>query len=235
MKSILAAVGASTVGILFFTVTTNAQFPRFTPGDSGYYWRTDIGAAIPNDGHLTEFGGFRSGQDVDYDVGFALDLVGGYAFNPNFATELQLGGTWNYIDSIQGASIDDTFFSSVPILANIVLQYPIPRTIVVPYVGAGVGGAATFFDTDGLYQRTPGGGFVALYGSESDFVFAWQARAGLRFELNDQLSFGLGYRFLYLDSSSYDYDSAYHGGPDFKLGLSEHQSHTVALTFHMKF
>jgi opacity protein-like surface antigen len=234
MKRLLVLTSACALGTFLAGTPVQGQFLSFDSGEAGFYWRADAGAAIPEDGHLTHLGGFPSGQTVEYDPGVALDLAGGYSFNRYFSTELQVGGTWHYINSIEGAYSDDSSFGTIPILGNIVLQLPIPETRLVPYLGVGAGGAATFFDTDELFFRTPGGSF-SLHGGDSDFVFAWQAKGGLRFDLNEKMSLGLGYRYLYTDDSSYSYDSAFRRGPDFKLGLSSHHSHTVALTFQMRF
>ncbi|MHC1768737.1 MAG: porin family protein [Verrucomicrobiia bacterium] len=235
MKSLVATLGAFTLAALVSATTAHAQYRSFSTGDAGFYWGLDVGPTMAEDGHLTDFGGLKSSQDIDYDVGIRLNMAGGYAFNQNFATELELGWSLNTIDSIQGANTSDTWFSTVPILANVVLQYPIPRTVLVPYIGAGVGGAVTVFDTDGLFQPLPGGGGVVLHGSDSDFVFAWQAKAGLNFELNEMISLGIGYRFLWIDESSYSYEAAWFRGPDLSFGISKHLSHTVALTFQMRF
>jgi len=234
VKPTTFSVGALTLGAFLFSPTTHAQPRSFITDDAGFYWWIDAGATIPQDGHLTEFGGWTSGQTVKYDVGGGLDVAAGYAFNQYIATELQFGGTWNSIDSIEGGAVDDTYFATAPILANLVLQCPIPRTRLVPYLGAGVGGAATVFDTDGFTLPAPGGS-VTLYGSEADFVFAWQAFAGLRFELNDRMSIGLTYRYLTVDDSTYGFDSWVPGDPDLDLGFSNHESHFAAISFRMSF
>ena len=234
VKLTLASLGVLTLGALLSPINVHAQGRSFITSDAGFYWWVDGGAAIPQDGHLTEFGGLPSDQKVEYDVGGAFDLTMGYAFNRYFATELLIGGTWNSIDSVEGASANDTYFVTAPILANVVLQCPIQRTLIVPYLGAGVGGAATMLDTDGFYQPVPDG-TVALYGTESDFAFAWQAFAGVRVDLNDSMSLGLGYRYLYVDASTYNYGSWYYGGPDLDVGLSSYEAHVVAITFRMKF
>jgi opacity protein-like surface antigen len=234
MKHSLAYFGAVTLLAFLPASTSHAQFRNFVTGDAGPYWWIDGGANIPQDGHITDFGPWGGGQKVTYDVGAGLDGAVGYAFNQYFGTELQLGGTWNYIDSVEGAYLDDSFFSTMPILANVVLQYPIPGTRLVPYLGGGVGGAATFFDTDEFYQRLPGGS-VVLHGSDADFEFAWQGFAGLRLDLDSKMAVGLSYRFLHVDPSSYSFESWYHGGPDLDVGFSAFESHLVALTFQMKF
>jgi len=198
------------------------------------YWRVDAGASIPQDGHIEELGPWSAGQKISYDVGFNLDAGFGYAFNKYFATEFELGGTWNYIDSVKGASLDDTSVGTMPILGNIILQYPIPQTLIVPFIGAGIGGAATFFDTDGFYTRVPGGS-VTINGSDSDFVFAWQAIAGVRMDVNDRMSLGVSYRYLSVDPASYSFDSWYYRGPDLNVRFSRFESHLVSATFQIRF
>jgi opacity protein-like surface antigen len=234
MKRLFAFLALATIGTLLPS-TTHAQYQSFITRDAGPYWWVDAGATIPQDGHVTEIGPWGSGQKLTYDVGFGADVGFGYGFNKYLATELQLGGTWNDIDSIEGASLHDTFFGTMPILANLVLQYPIPRTRVVPFIGAGVGGAATFFDTDSYHQHLADGTSVTLHGSDSDFVFAWQGFAGLRLNLDNNMAVGLTYRFLYADASTFSFDSYYHGGPSLDLGFSAFETHLVALTFTMKF
>jgi len=233
MKNKLTYLCASAVvGLL--PAATQGQMQNFITQDAGWYWGADIGGTVAQDGHLTQFGNRSVSDPVEYGAGIGMDLSAGYAFNRYFALEVQTGWTWNPINSIQGGSVYDTSLSTVPFMANAVLRLPIPRTRIVPYVGAGVGGALTVFDTDG-YTRWTSGGSVTLYDSASDFVFAWQAFAGVRLELNDQMSVGIGYRYLAVDPSSYSFESDYYGGPTVKIGFSALQSHLAAITFNMKF
>jgi len=234
MKRFLVSVGALVFGAILQTTTAHAQYRSFITGDAGWYWRADVGATIPMDGHIREFGGFSSGQKLSYDTGMGVDAAFGYMFNKYVGTEVEGGFTWNSINSVEGASIHDTSFGTAPILANVILQYPIAQTRVTPYVGGGVGGAGTFFDTDSFFRTVPGGS-IELHGSESDFAFAWQGLAGLRVALNDKMSIGVGYRYLHVDPSTFTFDPAHHhGGPSLDLGISAHESHMVAVTFLMK-
>jgi opacity protein-like surface antigen len=233
MKDYLLSSAALILGAAFSTTTAHAQY-RYTPPDAGWYWRVDAGATIPQDGHITQFGPWNAGQKISYDVGGAVDVGFGYLFNRYIAAEGEVGGTWSGISSIENASIHNTTLGTAPILANLVLQYPIPQTRLVPYIGAGVGGAGTFFDTDSYYRQTPNGA-VSLHGSDSDFVFAWQGLAGLRLALNSRMMVGVSYRYLHVDPSSYSYGSYYYGGPTLNLGLSSQDSHIVGLSFVMKF
>lgn len=229
-KTLLFLIAAS-----LLPLPASAQSHQFMTRDAGWYWWMDMGATVPQDGHVTQFGNHSAGQPVSYDVGFGMNLSGGFAFNRYFSLEGQVGWTWNSIGSIgDAAQLRDTSLSTVPLMANAVFQCPIPRTRLVPYIGAGAGGAATIFNTDGYTRSTPSG-FVTLYGTSADFVFAWQGFAGVRLELNDWMAVGIGYRYLSVNSSSYNYESFYSSDRDVRLGLSKLQSHLAALTFTMRF
>jgi opacity protein-like surface antigen len=222
------------VAAALFPASAQAQMSNFITQDAGWYWGADLGATIPQDGRLTRFGNLSVNDSISYGVGGGVDVSAGYAFNRYFSLEAQVGWTWNPINSVQGSSVHDTSLSTMPLMANAVLQWPIPQTRIIPYVGAGAGGALTLFDTGGFTSSAPGGP-VTLYGNDTDFVFAWQAFAGVRLELNDKISVGIGYRYLSVDSSSYNFESYYYRGPTMSLDFSKLQSHMAALTFTMKF
>jgi opacity protein-like surface antigen len=236
MNATIRCLAIANTLILFATLSAFGQHRSFITQDAGPYWRVDVGSAIAQDNHLTDFAGLTSGNKIRYDVGFAFDAALGYAFNKWVAAELETGWTWNAIDSIQGLQVDDTSFSTIPIFANVVLQYPIPRTLVVPYIGAGVGGAATIFDTDGVFYQTGSGG-LGFFGTSSDFVFAYQGFAGVRIQLNDQMQLGVGYKYLATDRSTFgeDTDYYYYYGPELHLGVSSQAIHMALLTFTFKF
>ena len=221
------------LAVLVTTITTHAQDRSFITGDAHWYWRVDAGGSIPQEGHITDFGGLSLNQKLTYDEGFAFNAGFGYFYNKYVATELELGSTWNYFRSVEGASVHDSSFGTAPILANVIFQYQIPQTIVVPYIGGGVGGAVTFFDARDYYQPVPGGA-VSLHGTESEFVFAWQAQAGVRFNLNDRMSLGLGYRYLHTDPSEFTFEAHHYHGPNLDVRFSSFETHVVTLSFVMK-
>ena len=82
------------------------------------------------------------------------------------------------INNVPGYLSDNSRFYNVPFLVNATLSLPIPRTNIIPYVGAGVGGADVVFDTDNFQDS---GGFNGVVGSENDVVFAGQIFAGVAF------------------------------------------------------
>ena len=208
-----------------------AQGLRFSTEGAGPYFRADIGPTFVEDGKLTKFGGPVS-QDVEFDVGFNFDAAIGYAFNKYLSTDFEFGFNGADIDSVSGFfANDDTVLYNAPFLVNVTFSYPIPRTIITPYVGIGGGGSLTVFDTDGF-----GNGTDTVFGDDTDVVWAWQAFAGVRFELNKQAYLGLGYKYFATESSSFSYPPLFPGsGPDFHMAFDGVRSHSVLFVFNMKF
>jgi opacity protein-like surface antigen len=101
---------------------------------------------------------------------------------------------------------------------------------VVPYIGGGVGGSATIFDTDGLSN-----GAVTVVGSDTDVVFAYQGFAGLRFVINTQMSAGAGYKYFASEGSSYRFESLFCCGPDLHIRFEGVSIHMATFNFTLKF
>jgi opacity protein-like surface antigen len=216
--------------LLLVPLAVSAQYLTFRPPDTGPYVRFDLGPTFPDDGRLTAFGNVPTGNRVHYDTGFASMVAGGYAFNPWIATELELGWRWNEMSQVQGVRLADTFFGHVSFLANVVLQYPLPLARLVPYIGGGLGGAATIFDTDGFSTRA-----ATVVGSDSDLVFTYQIFAGLRFALNPWMSVGVGYTYFASDDSSYRFESLVCCRPDLHLRFEGMSMHMVTGNFTLKY
>jgi opacity protein-like surface antigen len=226
MKSFLFFTLALVSAALLFPQPCGAQYPESSPG---FYFRAGGGPAFTEDSEVTEFTGFPTGNKIEYNTGFALDLAAGYAFNPWVSTELETGWIGNEVDSIEGFTVDDTFFYNVPVMANVTFRFPIPRTIVTPYIGAGAGASLTTFDTEETSNGT-----ISLFDYEDDEVFAYQFFAGVRFDLNENMSLGAEYKYFATDDSTFSYRSLF-GGPPVKLGIDGARSHVVTVSFAMKF
>jgi len=194
--------------------------------ETGFYAKGDIGGNITPDFDLKEFFGENvSGSKVKADPGFRLGMAAGYQFNPYLAAEAEVGFMDNNIDSITGASrLHDASFWNVPFLVNAKLQYP-NRSLITPYVGAGVGFSATGFDID--YVRI---GRVEAWGSDSAAVFAWQAFAGLRYTLNERMGVAVEYRYFWSDDAEFDADWGYG-----RLGFGSITTHVISLAFNFQF
>ncbi len=77
----------------------------------------------------------------------------------------------------------DTY--TVPLLANIIYKVPLTGSLS-PYVGVGVGGAAS------IAAYSVGGNNVSDY----NFVLAYQAEAGLKYAFTKNASLGIAYEFF---------------------------------------
>jgi opacity protein-like surface antigen len=216
--------------LLLVPLAVSAQYLIVRPPDAGPYARVDLGPTFPEDGRLTAFGNFPAGNTVRYETGFASDVAVGYAFAPWVAAELEFGWRWNEISQVHGFALDDTFFGQASFLANVVLQYPLPLTRLVPYIGGGLGGALTMFDTDSFSNRA-----VTVVGSDSDLVFAYQIFAGLRFHLNPWMSVGVDYKYFTSDDSSYSFESLFCCRPDLQLRFEGMSMHMVTGNFTLKY
>ncbi len=210
MKSYLLSALALVTAALLFPQPCLAQYPD---NSAGFYLHVGGGPAFTEDSKITEFTGFSTGNKINYRTGFAFEGAAGYAFNPWLSTELETGWIGNEIDHIQGFTVNDTFLYNVPLMANVTLRYPIPRTIITPYIGAGAGGSVTVFATDNISN-----GAVTLFDPEDDAVFAYQFFAGVRFDINESMSLGVGYKYFATENSSFSYESI-SGGPAVKLGV----------------
>jgi opacity protein-like surface antigen len=218
---VLAAAGA--------VAFAQSRYHWSTEGE-GPYCRFDIGPAFFQEGKLTGFGG-PANASVDYDVGFAADTAFGYAFNKYLATDFEFGFLGSSINSVSGFGTYNSYLDNLPFIANVTFSYPIPRTLLVPYIGAGVGGSFTTFSTDGF-----GDTGTTVFGTESDVVFAWQAFAGVRVNVNRDTSIGLGYRYLNTMDPTFSYPPGYpYSGPNWDVTFKGIQSHSVLFTFQFHF
>jgi opacity protein-like surface antigen len=116
------------------------------------------------------------------DTGFRLSAAAGYNFNKWIGLEFETGYIYNNTftsRSLFGREITGpgVVLQQVPLLVNCVVRYE-NSSKIVPYVGFGVGGNFVFNnDTSG-------------------FDFAYQPMLGVRYEINESMSVGLGYKYL---------------------------------------
>ena len=219
--------GMITVSLCFVTGEALAQF-YYLPPDAGPYLRLGVGPSFFQNGRVSEPDAVApSPGPVKYRTGLAADAALGYAFNQYAALDFEVGYVGAKIDSVPGYFVNDSSVYNVPFLANITLSYPIPHTILVPYIGGGAGGADVIFDADN-YQNIASGDVVD--GRENDVVFAWQAFAGVRLRLARNLSLGVGYKFLATRDPSFSYPP-----DDFHVNFDGVRTHSIMATLEWKF
>lgn len=165
------------------------------------YVRGDFGVSIVEDSDANFFPGSLGKVTLELDPGVRFSVAGGAMFGDIVGLELETGWLINEVDSITGFTDVDAWLYQIPFLVNVNFQFK-NRTGLTPFIGGGAGGAAVGIDIDDADSPT-----VHLDGSEGDFVFAWHVFGGLRYEINDQLSVGLIYKFMWTDDAEWDVDN----------------------------
>ncbi len=191
-------------------------------GQSGHgYVRAGAGPVFTENTAVTEYFGPVSGVSLEFDPGVHFEAAAGYHLRDWAAVELESGINYNTISSVTGGNPGDSSLSNIPLLANLVLEYP-NDTQFVPFIGGGVGASFSVLDVD-----APG-----LHGNDTDAVFAYQGFGGVRYNIGDRMGISLAYHYYASDEPSWDVHSSSGTG---QLGLGSVYSHAVSLTFTVKF
>ncbi len=169
--------------------------------DTGVYMKMDAGVNIMQD--ATRKSGAVSAK-IPMDMGFRVGLIGGYDLAKWAAIELETGFLYN---GVKDSGI--TWFGAVPVLANLVFRYENDSKFV-PYIGAGAGGAWTMVEGNSM--------------NESTFVFAYQAKAGVAYEISPSMSVDVGYKFFSTAEQKYT-----------GLKVTDVYCHFIGLGFTYKF
>ncbi len=210
-----------------YSTAPSPSFFYFYPPNAGPYATFDGGPTFYQDGELKSFGGPASGR-VHYSVGGSGDVNLGYAFNQYVALGADFGVNTTTIDSIPGYSLNDAQFYNIPFLATVTFTYPIPHSWITPYIGGGVGGSDSVFDPSNMSNNNSQD-FVT--GEEDDVVFAWEAYAGLRFQLNPNMSVGIGYKYFGTGNPNFSYPPA----PNFNVEFKGVETHSILASFTWRF
>ena len=224
--SFAALASAFTAIALLAPVTTQAQ-------ENPFYIKGDLGGAFTEKALL--LGVLRDGAPpVKFDPGARVGFTAGYQLTDWVAAEAQLGAM---VNSMVSEFPGDPFrfangtLANVPLLINLNLRYP-NRSPWVPYVGAGVGGSAAIIDADILDASLPDQ-FIRAHATGADAVFAYQAFAGLSYELNKQLKIHLEYRYFVTEGPQWDVNLRSYLIEN--IALSSIKTHTISLAFDYRF
>ena len=154
----------------------------------------------------------NSGGSRELDPGFRLSVAGGYRFTPIISAEIETGFLANDVKDA-----GDTALSQVPLLANVVFRWE-NSSPFVPFIGVGAGGVASFFTVDDVISED----------DDSDVVFAWQLQAGVHYRINANMSAGITYKYLGVDSPEFEI-----GGGTIELDVLH--NHAIMASFNWSF
>jgi opacity protein-like surface antigen len=209
------------IGTALWTTTTRA-------GDwtQNLYISADVGSAFRPDTIFHE--SFGTTDHTTYNAGIRADIGIGYNVNKSWAVELDTGVIWNSIDKVNGvplSSFNETFDTYlIPNLVNVIYKVP-TKSPLAPYVGVGVGSVVSIADINaGNFH----GSNPDL--SDSDYTFAYQAEAGLNYNVSKRVSFGVDYKFLGMLSQSWYIRSFYN-----HIETDAIYAHTVLVNFSLRF
>lgn len=207
------------------SVTASAQLEDDFYAEGLYGWY-EAGPSIVEEAELRDFfGNPVTGNAVEFDTGFHFGIGIGQQLTRFLKVEVQSGYNYNALKSIGGATAASGNFHRVPIMGNLVLQFP-NRTGLVPVIGAGAGGQWLSFDAQNISL-----GLTTLNDSSDTWAFSYQAYAGLRYEFSETMSVGLFYHYNVADGPSWEFDSV----PAGNLKLDSIRTHSLSLTFGWMF
>ena len=204
-KGIGTAVGLGMMAGLLSSMS--AQADNGGGVAQGFYFRGGIGPEVAQRTDVNEFFGPVSGIRVKYDPGFRISAAAGYMFCNYFSAELESGVLYNSIKSITGSPDTDASLSNI---------------------GFGAGATTSVLD---INRATING--TRLNGNDSDVEWAVQGFAGFRYEFNDRMAVGFGYKFLATGEPSWDVFSFSSGSG--QLRFDNVRTHSFLAEFTMKF
>jgi opacity protein-like surface antigen len=218
----------------------NSWFWAPAPSGQGPYFRAGIGPSFYQNGNLKGYS-FASAPGlvgltgpsgkVTYNVGVSGYAAFGFAFNRYVGLDFQTGYTWAQLDNVQNYSQNNSSIGNIPFLANLTLSLPIPHSNIIPYIGGGVGGADSIFDARDFFPTAQAAGINTIQGSRNDVVFAWQAFAGVRFQLDPSISLGVGYNFFMTGNPTFSYPPS----PNLNAEFEGIRAHTIMFTLQANF
>lgn len=159
------------------------------------YIDADAGAIFQQDADFHENSGIN--RNVSFDPGVRGDIAIGYKITQSVALELESGYMWNSVDSLNGFELgrfgESIDMYHVPLLMNLVYQFP-TKGGWTPYVSVGAGADIGCMDAS----------LPHFSANDQEVSFAYQAQAGLKYQLTDNATLGLAYKFYGTTDQDYD-------------------------------
>lgn len=198
---------------LFLALPTAAHAQWYVGADAGVNFLQDADVK-PKDSSSTTTAG--------NDTGYALQAHGGYAFKPfSFATprlEAEVAYRNSGLESLTDVTDASGDTSSLSLMANGVLSF-LPNRSWHPFVGAGIGMSRISAE-----WKVNGSKVV----DDSDWVFAYQAFAGVSYDLTKNWELSAQYRYFGTQDPEFSDNSG-------DKAKGEYGSHAILAGFAYKF
>jgi opacity protein-like surface antigen len=211
-------------------ITLALLCPFVALSQEGLYLQGGVGGNITHSTELKAFfGDDVTGATVKFDPGYSVNVDAGYDLCKWFAVEGEVGAFVNNIKSISGADRVDAVFANVPFLLNARLQVP-KQCRFSPYIGGGVGGAASLLGVDHIDRDD-----IHVHGSAGDVVFAYQGFAGFRVALNDRMGLGFEYRYFHAGAPTWKSEDDFSNTSSDRMKFGQAETHSFSVTFDWRF
>jgi opacity protein-like surface antigen len=192
----------------------------------GIYGWYEAGAAVVEDAEIRDFFDEPvTGNQVEFDTGFHFGLAIGRRLTRFLKVEVESGFNYNALKSIEDATASSGNLYRIPILGNVVLEFP-NRTRFVPVIGAGVGAQWASFDAQNVSLE-----LTTIDEQSETWAFSYQGYAGVRYQFRENMNLGVFYHYSVADGPSWEFDSV----PDGSFKLNSIRTHSLSLTFGWEF
>ena len=177
-------------------------------------------------------GGESFGTDVEWDGGFGLALAFGYGAATGLRGEVEVGYRQSDFDKLKGLSLGsggveisfddfelevDGGMTTLSLMGNGFFTFEAGR--LRPYFGAGLGLARHDSEVDEQTFMVQGVPVTTEATSDDDIVFAYQAMAGVGFELSEGAEVRLGYRYFATADGDFEGEKLSYAAHNFEGGI----------------
>jgi opacity protein-like surface antigen len=194
-------------GLVAVIAAASMSFADRAMAEQGYYLELHGGGVILEDSDMSASNNLSG--SVEFDTGYLIGGAFGYAWEQGWRAEVALDYRDNDIDDSNVTGDMATLAGMLNGFYQLPIDFP-----VKPYVGAGVGWARV-----DLEAKVSGSEVV----DDDDLVFAYQAMAGVTYEINPAIAIGAGYVYFATDDPNFHTKN---GGRGFD---SEYASHNLMI------
>lgn len=229
MRSTFAPAALGLAAALAFAPSAAAEYDVAYMGLRGSYVITDVGSTQ---------GSIFFDFNEEYADGFGAGFFMGWVLDSNFRLEIE--GTFRSADLEEVTIVRDDLFA-VPAgtvvdvggdaqtgaaMVNVYYDLHLFDGPVLPWIGAGLGGAYVDYAID---ATLPGDPLTVMFdGKDTTWAFAYQFMAGITVPVGEGVSMSLAYR--YFQTQDFVYVDVF--GEEFETDIRQHNV-DLSLQFHL--